>query len=60
MLISTDVGGTDPDDFQSLIHLFMYADKFDLEGIVSSPYGPGRKEDISRIIDLYATKQLLY
>ncbi len=53
VLISTDIGGTDPDDFQSLIHLLMYADLFQLEGLVASPYGGGRKEDIKKIIDLY-------
>ncbi|MBQ8520116.1 MAG: DUF1593 domain-containing protein [Bacteroides sp.] len=54
VLISTDIGGTDPDDNQSMTHLLMYSDKFDLEGIVSSPsYGKGNKEEILRMIDLY-------
>ena len=53
VLVSTDIGGTDPDDFQSMVHLLVYADRFDIEGLVSSPYGPGRKEDILRVIDLY-------
>ena len=44
VLVSTDIGGTDPDDFQSMVHLLVYADAFDIEGLVSSPYGPGRKE----------------
>ncbi len=30
VLISTDIGGTDPDDNQSIIHLFMYSDRFNL------------------------------
>ena len=42
VLVSTDIGGTDPDDFQSMAHLLVYADCFDIEGLVSSPYGPGR------------------
>jgi hypothetical protein len=54
VLVSTDIGGTDPDDFQSMAHLLVYADCFDLEGLVSSPYGPGRKEDILKVIDCYA------
>ena len=37
VLISTDIGGTDPDDNQSIAHLMMYTDLFDLEGLVSSP-----------------------
>jgi len=53
VVVSTDVGGTDPDDFQSLVHLLVYADCFDLEGLVSSPYGPGRKQDILDVIEYY-------
>lgn len=53
ILISTDIGGTDPDDFQSMIHLLMYADLFEIEGFVSSPYGNGRKKDLLDMIDLY-------
>jgi len=30
VLLSTDVGGTDPDDIQSLVHLFLYADSLEL------------------------------
>ncbi len=57
ILISTDIGGTDPDDFQSMIHLLMYADLFQIEGLVSSSFGEGRKKDILDMIDLY-TKDL--
>lgn len=53
VLVSTDIGGTDPDDFQSMVHLLLYADRLELEGLVSSPYGPGRKADILRVIDCY-------
>ena len=53
VIISTDIGGTDPDDFQSMIHYLMYADRFQTEGLISSPYGDGRKEHILQIIDLY-------
>lgn len=54
VLISTDIGGTDPDDNQSMIHLLMYSEKFNLEGLVSSPsYGEGNKAEILRTIDLY-------
>lgn len=54
ILISTDIGGTDPDDNQSMAHLLMYNDKFTIEGLVSSPsYGNGSKEEILRMIDLY-------
>lgn len=54
ILVSTDIGGTDPDDNQSMIHLLMYSDKVIVEGLVSSPsYGDGNKEEILRMIDIY-------
>ncbi|MGO3807108.1 MAG: nucleoside hydrolase-like domain-containing protein, partial [Sphingobacterium sp.] len=53
VIVSTDIGGTDPDDNQSLIHLMMYSDKVEIEGILSSPYGNGRKQEILRMIDIY-------
>lgn len=54
ILISTDIGGSDPDDNQSMTHLLMYSNMFTIEGIVSSPsYGTGNKEEILRMIDLY-------
>lgn len=54
IVVSTDIGGTDPDDNQSMIHLLMYSEMFDIEGLVSSPsYGDGNKEEILRTIDLY-------
>ena len=53
VLISTDIGGTDPDDFQSMVHLLLYADVLDIEGLIASPFGPGRKVDILRVINAY-------
>src|SRR4051812_31114914 len=52
IIVSTDIGGTDYDDFQSLVHLLVYADRFEIEGLISSPYG-GRKEQILKVIDAY-------
>jgi hypothetical protein len=54
VIVSTDIGGTDPDDFQSMVHLLVYADRFDLEGLISSPFGPGSKKHILEVIDSYA------
>ena len=51
VLVSSDIGGTDPDDLQSMAHFLLYADRFDVEGLVSSPYGPGRKQHILEVID---------
>jgi hypothetical protein len=53
IIVTSDIGGTDFDDFQSMVHLFTYADSFDIEGLISSPYGPGRKEHILKVIDAY-------
>ena len=53
MLVSTDIGGTDPDDFQSLVHLLLDADVLESQGIVSSPFGPGRLAHILEVIDRY-------
>jgi hypothetical protein len=53
VLVSTDIGGTDPDDFQSMVHLLVYADVLDIEGIVASPFGPGQKKHILQVIDCY-------
>lgn len=54
VIVSTDIGGTDPDDNQSMIHLMMYSDMIQLEGLVSSPSsGKGSKQELLRMIDLY-------
>ena len=53
IIVSTDIGGTDPDDNQSMIHLMMYSDLFQIEGLISSPFGKGRKKDLLNMIDLY-------
>ena len=54
LLVSTDIGGTDPDDLQSMVHLLVYSDAFDIEWLISSPYGQGRKHDLLDVIDLYS------
>ena len=37
VIVSTDIGGSDPDDFQSMVHYLVCADRFDTEGLISSP-----------------------
>lgn len=55
ILISSDIGGTDPDDNQSMAHLLMFNERFDIEGLVSSPsFGEGSKASILAMIDVYA------
>lgn len=53
LLVTTDIGGTDPDDMQSMVHLLVYSDVFDIEGLVSSPWGNGRVSHILDAIDAY-------
>ena len=54
ILITTDIGGTDPDDNQSMMHFLLYCNEFDTEGLISSPsYGDGNDREIVRMIGLY-------
>jgi hypothetical protein len=53
VVVSTDIGGTDPDDFQSMVHLLLYADVLEIEGLISSPFGPGRARHILEVIAEY-------
>ena len=34
VIVTTDIGGSDPDDFQSMAHYLLYADMFDTEGLI--------------------------
>lgn len=64
LMVLTDIGG-DPDDQQSMIRLMLYANEFDIEGLIASASGtPGelrekttRPELIRRIIDAYGGVQ---
>lgn len=53
VIVSTDIGGSDPDDFQSMVHLLLYADVLDIEGLIASPPQQGRSKDILEVIDAY-------
>ncbi len=53
IIITTDIGGSDFDDFQSLAHFFLYSNLFDTEGLISSAWGNGRASDILEAIDAY-------
>lgn len=53
VIVSTDIGGSDPDDYQSMVHYLLYCDLFDTEGLLSSPFGDGRVKDILHVIDQY-------
>jgi hypothetical protein len=53
VLVSSDIGGTDPDDSQSMVHYLLYSDVFDTEGFISSPMGKGRVDHFLEVIDAY-------
>ena len=53
VIVSSDIGGADPDDFQSMVHLLVYADVLDIEGLISSPPGKGRVADILEVLAAY-------
>ncbi|MCR9015492.1 DUF1593 domain-containing protein [Aquiflexum gelatinilyticum] len=53
IIISTDIGGDDPDDYQSMVHLLVYADRFDILGLISSPPGNGRISNIMESLEAY-------
>jgi hypothetical protein len=55
VLITTDIGGGDPDDMQSMAHALLYADKVNYVGFVSSPTGhAGRESNLHDAINAYA------
>ena len=53
VIVTSDIGGTDPDDFQSMAHVLLYADVLEIEGLISSPFDQGGKDHILRVIDAY-------
>jgi Ca2+-binding RTX toxin-like protein len=57
VIISTDIGGNDKDDAQSLIHALLYADKMDYRGFIGTTSDARNIDSITpmnRIIDAYA------
>lgn len=55
VIVSSDIGGSDNDDYQSMVHFLVYADVFDVEGLISSPPKQGRANHIHDVIDAYET-----
>lgn len=61
LMVLTDIGG-DPDDQQSMVRLMVYANEFEIEGLIASavrknhaPDGPTTRVDlIAEIVDAYA------
>lgn len=53
VIVTSDIGGTDPDDYQSMAHVLLYSDVLDIEGLVSSPFEREGKSKILEVIDAY-------
>ncbi|WP_156033165.1 nucleoside hydrolase-like domain-containing protein [Sediminibacter sp. Hel_I_10] len=56
LIVTTDLGGTDPDDIQSMIHLLVCSNVIDIEGLVSSQVwidDPDKTDKIIESIDWY-------
>jgi len=53
VIVSTDVGGSDPDDFQSLVHFLVHSSLVETEGLISSPPGAGRVQHILETLAAY-------
>jgi len=55
VIISSDIGGSDNDDMESMAHALIYADKLDIQAIISTPTKhDGRTSDIHKALDAYA------
>ncbi len=56
LIVMTDLGGFDPDDKQSLIHLLLCSDRIDIEGVISTNAwldDPDRRDSIRAVADNY-------
>ncbi|MDE6633341.1 MAG: DUF1593 domain-containing protein, partial [Muribaculaceae bacterium] len=52
--VTTDLGGSDPDDIQSMIHLLVCSDRIDIEGLISSEAwvdDPDKTEKLSQTVE---------
>ncbi|MGE5518493.1 MAG: nucleoside hydrolase-like domain-containing protein [Candidatus Dadabacteria bacterium] len=56
LIVTTDLGGTDPDDTQSMIHMLVCSNAIDLEGLVSTQVwmdDPDKTAKIMEVINWY-------
>lgn len=56
VIVTTDLGGTDPDDTESLIHLLVCSDIIDIEGLISSQVWsdyPDKVDSIKKVVDKF-------
>ena len=56
LIVTTDLGGTDPDDIQSMIHLLLCSNAIDIEGLISSQVwmdDPDKTAKISKVVEQF-------
>lgn len=56
LIVTTDLGGSDPDDIQSMIHLLVCSDRIDIEGLISSEAwvdDPDKTEKLKRTVEYF-------
>lgn len=56
LIVTTDLGGTDPDDIQSMIHLLLCSNVIDIEGLISSQVwmdDPDKTERIRTVVEQF-------
>lgn len=56
LIVTTDLGGSDPDDIQSMIHLLVCSDCIDIEGLISSQAwvnDPDKTPALQSIVDKF-------
>lgn len=57
LIVTTDLGGSDPDDIQSMIHLLVCSNVIDIEGLISAQAwldDPDRTTRISEVVEQFA------
>lgn len=52
LIVTTDLGGTDPDDIQSMIHLLVSSNVIDIEGLVSSQVWMDDPDKTAKIVEV--------
>lgn len=52
LIVTTDLGGSDPDDIQSMIHLLVCSNAIDIEGLVSSQVWVDDPDKTTKIIEV--------
>jgi hypothetical protein len=52
LIVTTDLGGTDPDDIQSMIHLLVCSNVIDIEGLISTQVWMDDPDKTAKIIEV--------